>query len=326
MYHQYFTKYGVATVALCPKCRREVPAIIKAGSDANLNGGACLTPAVWMDKHCPRCGDSSVVLEKDANFYARISMMVHVPSPHTNYYYINITNHCNTACPNCYADIDNSSIDPSIDEIMADVRTSPNPFILLCGGEPTTRTDLPDLIRRIKNDGRYVGLMTNGIKLAEPNYAVGLKVAGLDRISISVHGNDRTKAVSNCTDAGLDVIGSFTINDLAELPGVLATAENLKLKEIRIRAAFRVGRCVSKPRIFLSDMGRALQSAGCVLDEFGHHYYHLVGSFGDMRVLAFVLPDIETINLGDTNINPRMRARDGIVRYLSHSFIINERV
>lgn len=326
MYHQYPAKDGVATVAICPKCRKEVPAIVRAGNAANLNGGACLTPSVWMDKSCPRCGDSSVVLEKDANFYARISTMAHMPSPHTNYYYINITNHCNTACQNCYADIDNSSINPSIDEVMADVRTSQNPFILLCGGEPTTRNDLLDLVRRIKKDGRYVGLMTNGLKLSESGYVSGLKVAGLDRLSISIHGNDREKAITNCNNVGLDVIGSFTINDLLEIPEVLAKAKNLKLKEIRIRAAFRIGRYVSKNRIFLSDMGRALHSSGCVLDEFGHHYYHLVGNFGDMRVLAFVLPDIETINLGDTNINPRMRAKDDVVRYLSHSFIINERV
>lgn len=56
----------------------------------------------------------------------------------------------------------------------------------LTGGEPLVRTDLPELVRQLKDvDGvRDIALTTNGMLLAE--HAAALKAAGLRRINISL--------------------------------------------------------------------------------------------------------------------------------------------
>jgi hypothetical protein len=58
------------------------------------------------------------------------------------------------------------------------------------GGEPTLRADLPKLIALAKKIGYgYIRIQTNGIRLADPDYAQSLATAGLTFVKYSLHGH-----------------------------------------------------------------------------------------------------------------------------------------
>ncbi len=64
------------------------------------------------------------------------------------------------------------------------------PSLSFTGGEATLRRDLPELIRRAKAIGFRVNLITNGIRLADAEYARTLADAGLDSAQVSLEGGD----------------------------------------------------------------------------------------------------------------------------------------
>jgi organic radical activating enzyme len=58
------------------------------------------------------------------------------------------------------------------------------PHVVLTGGEPTLRDDLPELIRYAETKGQVTGLMTDGLRLAEPDYLQELLLTGLDHLTM----------------------------------------------------------------------------------------------------------------------------------------------
>jgi organic radical activating enzyme len=58
------------------------------------------------------------------------------------------------------------------------------PHIVLTGGEPTLRDDLAELIRYAESHGQVTGLMTDGLRLAEPEYLQELLQTGLDHLTM----------------------------------------------------------------------------------------------------------------------------------------------
>jgi molybdenum cofactor biosynthesis enzyme MoaA len=62
--------------------------------------------------------------------------------------------------------------------------------IRLIGGEPTVRTDLVEIVAKIKSLGHRPTMMTNGLMLARPGYARELVDAGMRSIYISMNGAD----------------------------------------------------------------------------------------------------------------------------------------
>lgn len=63
------------------------------------------------------------------------------------------------------------------------------PHIVFTGGEPTLRDDLPQLLQQTENNGQVSGLLTDGIRLREPDYLHELLLTGLDYVMIVF--NDR---------------------------------------------------------------------------------------------------------------------------------------
>lgn len=101
-----------------------------------------------------------------------------------------ITHKCNMECSNCY--IPNRNIpDMDVDKLYNFISKLPNKvFIRLIGAEPTMRTDLPDIIKNIKQQGHRVSLTTNGLKLGNLKYVRELKQSGLKYVLISMNGAD----------------------------------------------------------------------------------------------------------------------------------------
>ncbi len=87
------------------------------------------------------------------------------------------------------------------------------PHIILTGGEPTLRDDLPDLIAHTETNGQVVGLLSDGLKLTDNDYLQTLLQTGLDHLMISMKPEDDTSwhALSNVIAADLFVAVHLTV-------------------------------------------------------------------------------------------------------------------
>ena len=105
-----------------------------------------------------------------------------------------ITQRCNSFCKICFMNSGpfvSREFDLSIDEIKSVLRkVGKGKRIVLMGGEPTIREDLPEIIKLIRKSGNYPILYTNGLKLADISYVKKLKKAGLKQVIITLDGFD----------------------------------------------------------------------------------------------------------------------------------------
>lgn len=148
---------------------------------------------------------------------------------------INLTERCNQHCEFCFAssgetpknpDISMAEIEKIYDSLIAKNRE--NPYnIQLSGGEPTMRSDLPEIIALGKAKGfTYIQLNTNGKKLANAEYTQKLAEAGLDCAYLQFDGMDdsinekirgeklletKIKAIENCAKYGIGVVLVVTV-------------------------------------------------------------------------------------------------------------------
>ena len=101
---------------------------------------------------------------------------------------ISLTQRCNLACVFCHMEgqpVSTEELTPA--EIEAVVRAGAEVgirHVKLTGGEPTLRTDLLEIVRRIRPHVRELSMTTNGIRLGP--IAADLRAAGLDRVNISL--------------------------------------------------------------------------------------------------------------------------------------------
>ena len=101
----------------------------------------------------------------------------------------------------------------------------------LIGGEITMRDDLPKIVKLARSMGYpYVQVMTNGLKLADPDYARTLVEAGANIFRVSVHGPD-----AKTHDTLVGVPGAFK--------KVMKAFENLT----RLGAEISVNHALTKP-------------------------------------------------------------------------------
>lgn len=104
--------------------------------------------------------------------------------------FVDITHRCNMECANCYTpnrDVPDLDLGRFYDVIS---QLPKKTEIRLIGGEPTVRTDLVDIVSKIKELGHRPTMMTNGLMLARPGYARELVDAGMRSIYISMNGAD----------------------------------------------------------------------------------------------------------------------------------------
>ena len=232
------------TESLCPVCLKRIPAGIVA---ENSN--------VYMEKSCPHHGDYKVIIwRKDAEHYLKwaefagervpVGPQKRLTDHDTGCPYdcglcpehkqdataavIMTTNSCNLHCPICFTHGNQESpYKPSLDAIeriyqfvLDTCGTYP---IELCGGEPTIRDDLPNIITIGKEMGfNYFQINTNGIRIAEDKEYLGrLKEAGATTIYLQFDGvtdevyqhttgrklfSLKVQAISNCSEVRIGVI------------------------------------------------------------------------------------------------------------------------
>ncbi len=103
------------------------------------------------------------------------------------------------------------------------------PHIIFTGGEPTLRPDLPELIAHAEKLGMVAGLLTNGVRLAEPEYFQSLLLNGLDHLMILLDAeNDKAwEAVRSVIPEDIQVTVHITITEQI-LPEILPLLDYLR--------------------------------------------------------------------------------------------------
>ena len=154
----------------------------------------------------------------------------------------NLVRRCNLTCKHCYsisADIDfpGELSTAEVHAVMDDLKAFHVPVLILSGGEPLLRPDLPDIAMRAKRMGFYVGLSTNGTLINDDNIGT-LAAIGFDYLGVSLDGiedtHDRFRrktgafkaaiaGVRLARDAGIKVGIRFTLtqDNAHDLPAML---------------------------------------------------------------------------------------------------------
>ncbi|MBD3296308.1 MAG: radical SAM protein [Candidatus Omnitrophica bacterium] len=185
--------------SFCSRCRKQVEAehIQKEGKE-------------YLRKVCPDCGESFDLVSGDAELYNRKRALLADEIPEgcdlnclqcnghrdPNLIFVETTNRCNMNCPICITNVPSMGFEfePDMEyfrrifEYCASFEFPPS--VQLFGGEPTVREDLFEIIELAKSYGLSVRLVTNGLKLADPDYCDRIMRSGVS-VLISFDGLKR---------------------------------------------------------------------------------------------------------------------------------------
>lgn len=133
------------------------------------------------------------------------------------------------------------------------------PSVSFTGGECTLRPDLPDFIRRARQRGMRVNIITNGVLCADEKLVGRLVDAGLTSAQVSVEGPDAElheklvgrsgvfpkmiRGIHNLRDAGLHVHTNTTIceENADHLAGIIDLAKSLELPHLSMNHIIPTG-------------------------------------------------------------------------------------
>lgn len=304
-----------ATQSLCPVCLRRVNAIYEDESGEAESGD------VFLTKTCPEHGRFTTLVWRGSGFssWSRPKIPACQPLPetaggrgcpydcglcpehgqHTCTALVEVTSRCNLRCPLCYADAGGNGAltafpEPALAELqsrLVDLRRHAGRCNLqLSGGEPTVRDDLPQIVAAARDcDFGLIQINTNGLRLAEPGFAAGLREAGLDSVYLQWDGLDaavftalrgrdllaeKQAALAACEAAGLGVVLVMTMlagvnqDKLGHMLRFAVQSRGVRGLHIQPAAFFGryPGTLADRPRLTLPDImtGLAIQSDGLV--------------------------------------------------------------
>lgn len=194
------------TKALCPTCGTFAPAHVLARDGRIL-----------LARDCRDHGRSETLLSRHADHYLEMEALLPPEPPHRDGppepargVFINVTDRCNMACPNCLtnANAGRTARVESLERTLQALATLPPPRPVVClgGGEPTLVPDLPRWVATLDRAGYPVKLLTNGLKLADPDYCRALKESGLRWVLLQADSLDDGVAASLRGRRGLGAI------------------------------------------------------------------------------------------------------------------------
>lgn len=186
---------------------------------------------------------------------------------------LEVTKRCNFRCIHCYND---SGIQPqselSDDEILniADQVAKLRPItVCLCGGEPTLRKNLLEIIAHLSYNAGYVTMVSNGY-LIQRDIAKAMKSAGLHLVQISLDGDTETQhdtlrgrpgafksainAIDVLLEVGIQVVTSFTPSKLnyRTVGRYIDYCKGLGVREVRSMPLIPMGRGKSIDKLLLT--------------------------------------------------------------------------
>jgi 7,8-dihydro-6-hydroxymethylpterin dimethyltransferase len=239
------TTFHRATRTLCPVCLRVIDGRVVSRSKA-----------VYLERSCPEHGPAECRVWPDADHYEwmrtfslpavrpniALEPVADCPSGcgicnrhlrKTCLIEIEVTRRCNMRCPVCFmgaeedaGDSDRESIRTMYASILEEM--GPDVSIQLTGGEPTIRSDLPEIVRLGASIGfSAIEVNTNGLALSrDPGLAPELKEAGASGIYLQFDGltpevykeirgadllAEKLRVIEHCREAGLQVVLAMTV-------------------------------------------------------------------------------------------------------------------
>lgn len=171
------------TRSVCPVCLDDVSARV-----VQKNGAAV------MQKECPKHGAFEIVLcsyGDDWDWLRTFHDSVHPKNrrPREVFVLLAPTVRCNLLCPFCFMFAGNRPYrEPTLDDLSKYFENHRHERIIVFGGEPTVREDLPEIMHRIRKSGNVPVLQSNGIRLADKEYVQFLKQAGLVEVFMTFDG------------------------------------------------------------------------------------------------------------------------------------------
>jgi uncharacterized radical SAM superfamily Fe-S cluster-containing enzyme len=236
-------------VSLCEHCLRRIEAKLVIQDDC-----------VWMIKWCREHGQSKVLIATDAAYW-RAGRETYIKPPemplrfnthtewgcpydcglcpdhmqHSCLTIVEVTDHCNLACPVCYADSGPhrvevrslATIEKMLDAVVAN-EGQPD-VVQISGGEPTTHPDFFAILDAAKaRPIRHLMLNTNGVRIANepgfarqlaryaPGFEVYLQFDSFEREAlVTLRGADlrqiRSRALENLNEAGVSTTLVMTV-------------------------------------------------------------------------------------------------------------------
>lgn len=179
------------TTSLCPVCRKKIDAeIVKQGNK------------VFIEKECKKHGKFiHKYVWSDFDLYKELSNLYDLKFERDEKAYdksikcsvgdrlvVPITSKCNLNCPICFEGSKENIEELYLKDLIKLVDSYSLRSICLTGGEPTVRKDLFKIINELKRKNLKVKILTNGLRLANLNYAKKLKDTGIDFVTISFDG------------------------------------------------------------------------------------------------------------------------------------------
>jgi radical SAM protein with 4Fe4S-binding SPASM domain len=207
-----------------------------------------------------------------------------------------ITYRCNNKCDHCY----NQPDSPNATELGTNTWKSilerlweiSIPHVTFTGGEPTLRSDLPDLIDHAENIGIVTGLITNGRYLKDSNYVDSLVNNGLDHIQITfesvdqrIHnqmvGNNQAwvetvEGIKNAIDTPLYTLTNTTLTRLnaLQIEDTIEFLNSLDVEQFACNSIIYAGKGKNISQIALteSELISILESIQDAADEYGMQF------------------------------------------------------
>jgi len=229
---------------------------------------------IFLLKECSKHGQFRVLLEKDSIFYKKL---MNKPSSVEKIPFFNVvvpvTHECNLNCNICYLPQRDGHLF-TFEEIKKIILDFEGKEIVLSGGEPTMREDLPEIIEFIVKNGKNAILVTNGLRLTDINYVRRLKSAGVTRVyfSFNTFNNDNYKKINgeNLLKSKLKALKNLKKEKVPTLISVMIVKDindkelrriywyclrNLSfVKQLRIKSSVPVGKYTESRCIYLSEM------------------------------------------------------------------------
>jgi 7,8-dihydro-6-hydroxymethylpterin dimethyltransferase len=208
---------------VCPQCFAERQR--SSSEDDVFKDGMLVRRAgsIWMRRFCRHHGESESLYEEDADIWAArngwqtptlkvipdradnfgsfpLAYQQGLPASHGQHtctLVLNVTKRCNYACPACYANANAPAAAapgqelPSIQEVNNTVRTvlareqGKLGVLMLSGGEPTVRKDLPELIESLLDlNINRIMINTNGRRIARDDEFVAFLARHRRRLEV----------------------------------------------------------------------------------------------------------------------------------------------
>ncbi len=175
----------------------------------------------------------------------------------------NLTKACNLSCLHCYSSSYAGKFEGELSHddairVVDDLKAANVKHLILSGGEPLLRPDLPDIARHAAQSGMSVTLSTNGVLINESS-AKTIVEAGFDYIGISIDGSRKihdlfrgatgafdksVRAIKLLRDSGVKTGIRFTVTDFNfdTVPDVISLAEELKVDKLYLSHLVYSGR------------------------------------------------------------------------------------